>query len=42
MPSSSHGTATQRLADGPVESLSADLHGGYTVPMCPSHHLAGG
>src|SRR5215813_4053978 len=31
MPSISRDTATQRVTDGPVESFSADLEGGYTV-----------
>ena len=31
MPKASRGTATQRLAEGPVESFSEDLEGGYTV-----------
>jgi len=31
MPSISRDTATQRITDGPVESYSADLDGGYTV-----------
>jgi len=31
MPSISRNTATQRITDGPVESFSADLDGGYTV-----------
>lgn len=31
MPSTSRDTAEQRITDGPVESFSADLDGGYTV-----------
>jgi len=31
MPSISRDTAAQRITDGPVESFSADLDGGYTV-----------
>ena len=31
MPNISRDTATQRLEEGPVESLSGDLAGGYTV-----------
>src|SRR5579862_10061408 len=31
MPSVSRATATQQITDGPVESFSADLDGGYTV-----------
>jgi len=31
MPSISRDTATQHITDGPVESFSADLDGGYTV-----------
>ena len=31
MPSISRDTATNRITEGPVEALSADLDGGYTV-----------
>lgn len=31
MPNISRDTATQQITDGPVESYSADLDGGYTV-----------
>src|SRR3989442_15980274 len=31
MPSISRDTATDRITEGPVEALSADLDGGYTV-----------
>jgi hypothetical protein len=31
MPKVSRATATQRVEEGPVESLSSDLDGGYTV-----------
>jgi hypothetical protein len=37
MPSVSPNTAEQRITEGPVESLSADLDGGYTVNFACFH-----